>query len=402
MSEILLLQERVKNTIQLGESHIREFKSAWEGAPQNKKPRSVKEICRDIAESLVSFANADGGELIVGVEDDGTITGAPHSEQEISQMLSAHQTYVHSENQLPLLAATKLEHENQTILFFSVLKGTTEIYQLSDGRCVRRKDKISIPVAVKQILFERQETRSREYDRQFVDGATVNDLDIALIQSIADNHLRGLSVERYLQQTGLAEYSPGGLRLRMATLLLFAKDIQRWHPRCQVRILKVVGTQLRTGENYNVKSDQIVRGNIFDLIPNAWEQLRPFLADKTEFGTDAKFEQKYLYPEGASREALINALAHRDYSIQNGIEIFIFDDRMEIKSPGALLSTLTIEDLKELQGAHESRNAFVAKVLSENKYMRELGEGIKRIFELMEQSELDKPVLNARIRISRS
>ncbi|MBM4421979.1 MAG: hypothetical protein FJ030_01140 [Chloroflexi bacterium] len=393
MSEILLLQERVKNTIQLGESHIREFKSAWEGAPENKKPRPVKEICRDIAEALVSFANADGGELIVGVEDDGTITGVPHDGQALNQMLFAYQTYVHSENQLPLSIATKLECENQTLVFFSVLKGTTEIYQLSDGRCVRRKDKVSIPVAIKQIVFERQETRSRECDRQFVDGATVNDLDVALIQSIADNHLRGLSVERYLQQTGLAEYSSGGLRLRMAALLLFAKDIQRWHPRCQVRILKVVGTQLKSGENYNVKSDQIVRGNIFDLIPNAWEQLRPFLADKTEFGTDAKFEQKYLYPEGASREALINALAHRDYSVQNGIEVFIFDDRMEIKSPGALLSTLTIEDLQGLQGAHESRNAFVAKVLSENKYMRELGEGIKRMFELMEQSELDKPVL---------
>jgi ATP-dependent DNA helicase RecG len=66
---------------------------------------------------------------------------------------------------------------------------------------------------------------------------------------------------------------------------------------------------------------------------------------------------------------------------------------MQIKSPGALLSTLTIKNLEELQGAHESRNVFVAKILRENKLMRELGEGMKRMFELMEQRELQPPVL---------
>ncbi len=393
MTDILLLEERVRNTIQLGESHFREFKSALEGPAQNKKPRSVKDICRDIAEALVAFANADGGELLVGVEDDSAITGVLHDEQEVSQMLAAYQTHVHTESQLPIAAATKLQLDGKTVLFFSVTKGTSEIYQLPDGRCIRRKDKSSIPVAVRQIQFERQEINSREYDRHFVDGATVNDLDLSFVQSLADSYLRGLSIERYLQQMGLAEYATGGLRLRMATLLLFAKDIQRWHPRSQVRVLKVAGTQIKSGEHYNVKSDEIVRGNIFELLLNSWEQLRPFLAYKTEFGPDAKFEQKYLYPEGATRESLINAIAHRDYSTQNGIEIFVFDDRMEIKNPGALLSTLNIESLRELQGAHESRNVLIAKVLRENKYMRELGEGIKRIFELMEQSELDKPTL---------
>lgn len=393
MDDILLIQERVRNTIRLGESHFREFKSALEGSPENKKPRSVKDICRDIAEALVAFANADGGELIVGVEDDGNITGTPHDEQSIEQMIAAPQTHVHSESHLPLLYALKIKLDDRIVVFFSVSKGTTEIFQLPDGRCIQRKDKSSVPVAIKQIQFDRQEIRSREFDRQFVDGALVNDLDIAYVQSLADNFLRGLSVERYLQQIGLADYSSNGLRLRMAALLLFAKDIQRWHPRSQVRILKVLGTQLKSGEQYNVKSDQVVRGNLFELILNAWEQLRPFLAQKTEFGPDAKFEQKYLYPEDASREALINAMTHRDYSIQNGIEIFIFDDKMEFRSPGALLSTLSIKALQELQGAHESRNVLIAKVLRENKYVRELGEGIKRMFELMEQSELDKPTL---------
>ena len=193
--------------------------------------------------------------------------------------------------------------------------------------------------------LERQEIKSREYDGQFVDGATVTDLDIRLLQGIADQYIKGLSIERYLQQIGLAEYALNGLRLKRAVLLLFATDIDRWHPRSQVRILKINGSQLKTGERYNVISDDIVRGNIFELILKSWEHLRSYLAYKTEFGTNGQFEQKYLYPEDAVREAILNAIAHRDYSITNAIEIFIFDNHIEIKSPGALLSTLTIKNL---------------------------------------------------------
>jgi predicted HTH transcriptional regulator len=89
MEQMLFIDERVKNTIQLGESHFREFKSAWDGEAGKKKQRVVKDICKDIAEALVSFANADGGDLLVGVEDDGTVTGIPHGETEINAMLNA-------------------------------------------------------------------------------------------------------------------------------------------------------------------------------------------------------------------------------------------------------------------------------------------------------------------------
>ena len=99
-----------------------------------------------------------------------------------------------------------------------------------------------------------------------------------------------------------------------------------------------------------------------------------------------------MYPELACREALINAIAHRDYSQEGrGIEIYVFDDRMEITSPGSLLSSLTIEDLKRREGAHQSRNSLVARVLREMGYVREVGEGMRRIFELMESNELTEP-----------
>lgn len=395
MADLLILTERVRNTIKLGESHFREFKSALEGRPDAKRPRKWADICRDVGEALVAFANADGGELLVGVEDDGTITGVPHQVDEIAKILEAPLTHTHAETLLPIQMATSLELDGKTVLFFSVEKGTTGVFQLPDGRCVTRSGKYTVPASAVRILFDQREARSRAYDGDFVDGAQAIDLELSLVSSMADNYLRGITPEKYLQQIGLAEYGLGGLRLRRAALLLFAKDIHRWHPRCQVRILKIEGNSLRAGTEYNVVSDEFVEGNIFELLVKSWERLRPFLAYGTTLRSDTRFEQKYIYPEWACREALVNAIAHRDYSIQSSIDVFVFTDRMEIKSPGALLSTLTIEQLLKLEGAHESRNALIAKALRESGYMRELGEGMKRIFQLMEESDLQRPDLQS-------
>ena len=397
MSEILHLEQRIRNTIQLGESHFREFKTAWEGPPGGKKPRLLKAIIADIAEAIVSFANADGGELLIGVEDDGTPTGLSHSEEDIQRLQNDWaQSVQHDSSRpgtLPAVTSAIIAIERQRILWFSISKGLTRIFQLSNGRCVRRRDKATEPADVNQMEFEKQESLSRACDQQFVDGASVSDLDTSILQTIAGALLPGMSPELYLQQLGLAEYGPSGLRLRMAALLLFAKSIERWHSRCEIRILRVLGTELKTGAQYNVTSDDRRPGNIMQLLLLSWEALRPFLADKTRFGEDAKFDQQYLFPEAACREALTNAIAHRSYSIHNPVEIFVFDDRIEIKSPGSLLSTLTIKDLEDRNGAHESRNPLLARVLRENKFMRELGEGMKRIFELMEQSEHHAPTL---------
>ena len=108
------------------------------------------------------------------------------------------------------------------------------------------------------------------------------------------------------------------------------------------------------------------------------------------------FKTQIIYPELACREALINAITHRDYSIEGrGIEIKIFDDRLEILSPGKLLSSLTIEDLEELKGVHQTRNTYVGRALREFGYIRELGEGIRRMFDLMKSNELIPPKIES-------
>jgi len=393
--EILALKERILNTISLHESHFREFKSALEGRPDHKSPRLVKRICADIAEALVAFANADGGELLIGVEDNGEITGIPHSIPDIDIMKNAVTSHVYKGQILPIMQKEMINFDGNNILFFSVSKGTERVFQLSDGRCVQRKDKETIPADHENIKFERQEQKSRSFDRGYNSRAQITDLDIDLIQTISDDYIKGISPEKYLQQAGLADYSQGRLQFRNAALLLFGKNISLWFPKSQVRILRINGDELKSGAEYNVVSDEMIQDNIFNLLNNTWNVLRPFLAYKTDFGSDATFSQRFMYPEFACREALVNAIAHRDYIIQNGIDVLIFNNRLEIKSPGAILSTLGVDEILKLNNSHESRNAIISKVLRENKIMRELGEGIQRIFEEMSKNDLTKPSIDS-------
>src|SRR5574341_448649 len=87
--DILDLEERIKLALRVGESQFREFKSAFEGEPGQKKPRRVKFVAEDIGRTLVAFATADGAELLVGVGDDGSVTGLPYSENQVKRLVAA-------------------------------------------------------------------------------------------------------------------------------------------------------------------------------------------------------------------------------------------------------------------------------------------------------------------------
>ena len=391
--ELLDIQERIRVMITVGESHFREFKSCFEGPLQRKKPRSVTGVAKDVAETLVAFANADGGDLLVGVEDDGVISGVPYQADDLKTLTESPRTHVLIDTPLPACHLQRVTIEGKTILYFSIPAGVDYCYLTCDGRCLQRKDLESAPVSAEHIKASRQEAISREYDRQFETRASIKDLDLELVSVVAGQISHGMSAEKCLQYLDLAEFSPQGLKLKKAALLLFAQNVSKWHPRSQVRVLKIDGTQLKTGHDYNVTHDQETNQNIVKLIDESWNLIRPHLVE-TRFSQDARFKTQIIYPELACKEALINAIAHRDYSNEGmGVEVNVFTDRLEIISPGGLLSSVSIEDLRKLTGAHQSRNSLVAKVLRELGYMRELGEGMRRIFKLLRDSDLTPPLL---------
>lgn len=391
MENILRLKERVEIALEISESYYREFKSAYEGKPDEKVPRDIKEIKYDVAKTLVAFANADGGELFVGIEDNNKVTGIPHSDKKIDEILNSYKDNVLKETPVPLKQAVIIDYNGKSIIYFSVSKGTEYVHLTSKGECFQRKDRESVPTASERIVFQREESVSREYDRNFVELANITDLDQDLIASVGQRISKNISQEKLLQYLELAEFDGTSFKLRKAALLLFSKKSSKWHPRSQVRIFKVRGIEEKTGKDFNITEVGEANGNIFELIESSWDLLRPHLTD-TKFSDDALFKTQIMYPELACREALINAITHRDYSNEGrGVEVKIYDDRLSIENPGELLSSISLKDLESLTGAHQSRNVYIAKVLRESGYIRELGEGIRRIYDLMKNNDMIPP-----------
>jgi ATP-dependent DNA helicase RecG len=110
---------------------------------------------------------------------------------------------------------------------------------------------------------------------------------------------------------------------------------------------------------------------------------------------DLFFREVPEYPDFAWQEAIVNAVGHRDYGDQGrGIEVWFFDDRLEVRSPGALVPPVTLEQLRNGTPVHSSRNPRIARILVEAGIMREEGEGVPRIFAEMSESFLRRPEFN--------
>jgi ATP-dependent DNA helicase RecG len=318
--------------------------------------------------------------------------GLAHDAQELESLKLAYRTHVHADTPLPQPTISLVQVQDKQILYFSIGKGNEFAYLTSDGKCLKRLDLESIPVGAEKIQGERLELASRIWDRAVEGVANLDDLDLTLVQQVSNQIAYGVTAEKCLQHLGLAEFTPTGLKLKAAALLLFAKDVRNFHPGCFVRIFTISGKDRRSGEAFNVVKDDIVADNLVKLVETAWERLSYALTMHTSLTDKAKFQQSYLYPQIACREALINAIVHRNYAIQGrGIEISIFSDRLELLSPGRLLSTISLDDIRKLRGAHESRNPLVARMLREIGYVREMGEGIRRIFDVMRSNALAEP-----------
>ena len=178
--------------------------------------------------------------------------------------------------------------------------------------------------------------------------------------------------------------------LTNGAVLLFAKNITEFYPNCRIRFLKYDGNAMQVGERINIIKDINIECSLLKIIEKAREvvsfQLRDFITLNKETG---KFMIVPEYPEFAWLEGIVNAVTHREYAFQgNYIMISMYNDRLEITSPGKLPNIVTLENIKETR---YSRNPRIARVLTEFGWVRELNEGVKRIYEDMKMFFLDEP-----------
>ena len=369
------------------EGQFFERKSCYDRSGAQFKRRDVRSVAYDVAETLSAMANADGGTLALGLEDDGTPTGVDYPPDRLDVILKAPKRLVKP----PLKAHYQwVDIEGVKVLVFEV-DWSPEVHQLTDGRYLLRVGDRNLPFPASDIDAMKEGRRRRVTEARFIPEASIHDLDRDLLDQLRQKVGLTLSDVELLQRYRLAESRNGKLVLSLAAILLFAKDPLRWHPACYVDFVKWEGTERRFGTELNVVKRTRIEAPLPKLIEKTFQTIWPHIRERQRL-VDLFFEERFEYPTFAWQEAIINAVAHRDYALEGTpIEVWIFDDRLEVRSPGELVEPVTLERLRKRERIHASRNPRIVRVLTDLGYMRELGEGIPRMFEVMEREGLYPP-----------
>ncbi len=206
--------------------------------------------------------------------------------------------------------------------------------------------------------------------------------------------LSNLTDEAYLLKRKLADRRGHNIVLRNAAELLFALYGPE-HPNAGVRLFRVIGTERHAGARYNVEERPRIEGNLPSVITEISNAISSLLRRPSRL-VGNQFREEPEYPDFAWLEALLNAIAHRDYGIEGtGTEVHLFDDRMEVTSPGNLVGDLTLEQLLRLERVHRSRNPRIIRVLVDLGLARDQGEGIPRMFAEMADAFLPPPAITS-------
>lgn len=392
LRDIVELTMRFDISVYLGRSEDQFFerKSLFIGEPSDKRPRPRKEVRDQIAEYVAGFANADGGVLICGIEDDGSVTGHSYPDAAVDAMLDVPCQRLEP----PLSRGFRTAHEGVEVLVFEVKAAHVAVHIEGDGYPLRNGDQ------TRQESVERIRARKNigivgSYEGRFADVG-IEKLDLNLVRSAMKGAGQLGETIPYLESRRLGDWQGQMFKLRNAALLCFEGGQPR-HPNSGVRIFRVIGSQRHVGIEHNVEERPRIEGALPHVLDRAYVEVEALLRKPKRLGFDGRFHEVREYPDFAWKEAILNAVAHRDYAKEGScVEVWLYDDRMEVRSPGHLPGDVTVELLRSGAGEHYGRNPRVVRVLVDLEYMQDQGEGIPRMFAEMREQFLPDPEFEIR------
>lgn len=372
------------------EGQFFERKSAWDRSGAATRRRKAADVAEDVAETLSAMANADGGELVVGIEDDGEVTGIDQPADKLAVITDAARSRC-----IPPVVYQwrKVESGGLLLLHFSV-DWSPEVHDLTDGRTLLRIRDQNMPFSQSEVAALKATKAQGLVERQYPPGATMGDIDLDLVDALRERLRPGPSAEAILVSYGLLERRSKRHVPNLACLLLFGHDAARWHPRCDIDFVRFEGAHRGTGAGLNVVGRERIGGPLALLIDRAVAAVQPHVKARQRLH-DLFFNETLEYPTFAWQEAVVNAVAHRDYGLTGtAIDIHKYDDRLEIISPGAPPAPVTMDELRAGRPVHAARNPLIVRVLTDLGHMRELGEGIPRMFDEMERAGCNPPEID--------
>ncbi len=365
----------INTLVQSGESETVEFKAQWTEA---------------VLETVAAFANTRGGTLLVGVDDDGNIVGLDLNETALRTFSNQ---LVDSLRIQPSLEVHTIG--DKQILAIEMTSSRTPVaYRGKYHKRVGNTTREISPEALGRLFIEKWgvtwDSVTGEYSMDEIDPDAVRQF-VRLARLRLPHVTEDEPVESVLRKLDLLVDG----KLTRGAILLFGKEPQRRFLMTQVHM-----GRFKTG--ITILDDKLLRGNLFRQLEQVMQVFRQYLQVRYEIPSEMgeaasplealQRREIWDYPLEALREAVINALIHRDYFDPYGeISIRVYDDRVYIWSPGELPPGITVEDLKKSPHDSRLRNPLLAQVFYFAGWIERWGSGTTMIVEFCRQQDLPEP-----------
>lgn len=334
-------------------------------------------------DGFVAMANTEGGDILIGIDDDRTVRGC-EPQDTLDELEDVFHEIAWTVDPVVHLLKVGSEH----VVHVSVPAQVRGVATTSDGRVVRRKG-------------SRNRVLTGEHLVRFVAARAATPGDDAEVEGFGPDDVDLAALERYLKARGTPKVALhvdalGTLRslglataggVRVAGVVLFGTDPAAFIPGARLTFVRTVGVS--PDARYSRREE--LTGPLEDVIRATWDIV--FQEMRREAVVHGLVRREIPeYPPVAVREAIVNALVHRDYALRGGeVLVRMFDDRIEIQSPGSLPAGITEENIRNEQF---SRNPRLTEALLQLGFMERLGEGMDAIYREMESHLLAPPALH--------
>ena len=360
---------QVEDIISSGENQKVEFKESFHSS-------------QDISKIICGFANTEGGVLLLGVDDNGGIVGFGGGPDQLQQQVSCANQNVSPQ---PLMSIEAFKKGGRGILAVIVQRPSDSVYYTFNGA-------IYVRVGSTNRRLEGQTHLEFLRNKQVLSFDNLEDPDFK-IGDISKEHLR-----RYLSLRGMDDYllsnnieqylvsnklvSQSGL-IKNPAILFFANDPARYIPQCVIELVKFGGD-----EPVDILSHRSVKEDLISAKDAVIDFIKEHIDKRIDIKGEGRRNEIFEYPMEVIREAIVNAMTHRDYFRYEGIQVSIFNNRLEITNPGSIPKGLS----KELFGTISvQRNPVVYRLMKDIGLVEGLGTGIPRMKSAMRTAGLPEP-----------
>jgi len=364
----------------MDEQALRELTEQGEGQELEFKDPRVKP--RDIAESLVAFANSNAARIIIGINDrTRKPTGILDKEEAFDNIHRAASLQCCS----PAIniSVDKSKYDGCPVLVVTIPYQPTDVFATSSGKILIRRGTENVPASSYEIRTLYSSRGKLNYERQIIPEATMRDLDLDLVKAYRTRYREARGKEHSLDNAQLLENlgcitrKEDSFAPTVAGLLLFGRSPQRFLPQNYLTIVRYPGTEISAENRDSIQ----IEGTLPEIIDKAVDYVPERIDIISRRGLEdlgARRQDVPIYPFAALRELIINSIAHREYA-DTGSRVIMkwFSDRMEIENPGAFMEPINENNIYTSSPVH--RNPYIMKTLYGMGYVEGYGDGMNLI-----------------------